>query len=308
MPDAVKECRMSIRLSSTQTSETMLQDIMDAFARLDTTQRRASSGKQILAASDDPAGTQQSLNLRQQVSTTEQYNRNLEFARSFMATAESALDSVTTQLRQVRTLAVQGASDTTSPDARQAMVAQLQSILVQFGNIGNSSFGSRFVFAGQRTTAPPMGFNGNSYTYSGGTAQTGDSDINVDISQTEMLTVNVTGDRLFLPIQTAIQNLQKDLSNGASYAIANTDLPAIDAQINAVLSFRADLGAKMSRVQSNRLRNDVETLNAQTNISALEDVDIARAIVDLQTSRTTYQAALQTTARIQPLSLLDFLR
>jgi flagellar hook-associated protein 3 FlgL len=45
-----------------------------------------------------------------------------------------------------------------------------------------------------------------------------------------------------------------------------------------------------------------------TQLSGIEDIDPAETAIKLATANTTYQAALQTTASIGQVSLLDFLR
>jgi flagellar hook-associated protein 3 FlgL len=50
------------------------------------------------------------------------------------------------------------------------------------------------------------------------------------------------------------------------------------------------------------------TLSNTASLSEIENVDIARAVVDLQMQEVAYQAALGATARVLQPSLLDFLR
>ena len=53
---------------------------------------------------------------------------------------------------------------------------------------------------------------------------------------------------------------------------------------------------------------DSTTIDTQAALSEVENVDIAKAIVDLQLQEVAYQAALGATARVIQPSLLDFLR
>jgi flagellar hook-associated protein 3 FlgL len=56
-----------------------------------------------------------------------------------------------------------------------------------------------------------------------------------------------------------------------------------------------------------RINRDAE-LSLQDSLSQVENVDMARAMVDLQMNEVAYQAALGATARVLQPSLLDFLR
>jgi flagellar hook-associated protein 3 FlgL len=55
-------------------------------------------------------------------------------------------------------------------------------------------------------------------------------------------------------------------------------------------------------------QNSSDALTMKKNLSNIEDVDLAKVMMDLQVQQVAYQAALSATARaIQP-SLSDFLR
>jgi flagellar hook-associated protein 3 FlgL len=49
-------------------------------------------------------------------------------------------------------------------------------------------------------------------------------------------------------------------------------------------------------------------LSVSSQLSDIEDVDLPKAIMDLQIQQTSYQAALAATAKVIQPSLIDFLR
>ncbi|HEY2273645.1 MAG TPA: flagellin, partial [Jatrophihabitantaceae bacterium] len=67
-------------------------------------------------------------------------------------------------------------------------------------------------------------------------------------------------------------------------------------------------GAAYQQVQRAQAVGTTEATALKTRLSGIEDVDLADLAVKVTTANTTYQAALQTTASIGQLSLLDFLR
>lgn len=297
-----------MRVSTSQITRNSLFSINNAFERFDGAQRVVSTGKQLQSPSDDPAGTAQTMSFRKKLSDIEQFGRTMDQAKGFMATSDSALASVSNLARQARTLGVQGASDNISAEARQAIAGQVQNIIQQIGNIGNTTFGTRYVFAGQRTQSPPLLPDGNGYSYVGGTAATGDSDIILDIGQGESLKVNVTGDQALTPLVNALAALRDHISLGDSQRVSREDLAALDTQIGNLLSSRADLGAKIQRVDVTLSRNELSKVNFTEFISKIEDADIPKAVVELQVAETAYQAALQATSRTFTNSLMDFMR
>ena len=54
--------------------------------------------------------------------------------------------------------------------------------------------------------------------------------------------------------------------------------------------------------------NSSQALTLKTQLSATEDIDMPKTIMELQMSQTGYQAALQATAQVIQPTLLDFLR
>jgi len=70
----------------------------------------------------------------------------------------------------------------------------------------------------------------------------------------------------------------------------------------------ADLGTRYGRVQSAMSSLQDTSLNNQNRLSEVENVDVAKAVLDLQMQQVAYQASLGATARVLQPSLMDFLR
>jgi flagellar hook-associated protein 3 FlgL len=300
--------KMTIRISTSQLTNTSLAGISESYSRFADAQQKVNTGTQLNKPSDNPAGLAQSLDFTEQVAEIDQYGKTLDQARGFVATSESALDSVNSLLRQARTYAVQGASDGTTSDARQAIATQVQDIINQLGAIGNTSYGAQHVFAGQRTTTPPLVASGSGFTYTGGTAATSDGNISLDIGRGETITTNVTGDQVFTPAIAALSKLRDDVATGQDIAVSQQDIAALDVQINTVVGARADFGSKINRIDATKQRNDLTKVNLTKAISDIQDTDLPTAVINLQTAQTAYQAALQSTVRAFQTSLLDFLK
>ncbi len=299
---------MAIRVSSSQIVESSLSGIGSAYSRFAIVQQKVNTGKQLNKPSDNPTGLAQSLDFTEQIAELDQFGKTIDQAKGFISTSESALSSVSSLLRQARTYAVQGASDGTNDDIRSAVTSQIQNIVNQLGNIANTTYGSRSVFAGQRTDGPALVPNGAGFGYVGGTAATGDADLIVDIGRDESLKINVTGDRVFTPAIEALTKLRDDVANGQNAIVSQQDIAALDAQIATVVNIRADFGAKLNRIDATQQRNELTKVNFAKFVSDIQDTDLPTAVVELQTAQTAYQAALQSTVRAFQTSLLDFLK
>ena len=299
---------MAIRVSTSQVADSSLFGISESYSRFADAQNKVNTGKQLQKPSDNPTGLARSLDFTEQVAEIDQFGKTLDQAKGFISTSESALDSVNSLLRQARTYAVQGASTSTNDQARQAVAGQVQNIINQLGNIGNTSYGSRFVFGGQLTTTPPFAQSASGFNYTGGTTASANADLNLDIGRGETLKTNVTGDQVFTPAIAALSKLRDDVANGQDLAVSQQDIAALDIQINTVVGIRADLGSKINRIDATKQRNELTKVNFTQFISDIQDTDLPKAVVELQTAQTAYQAALQSTVRAFQTSLLDFLK
>ncbi len=68
------------------------------------------------------------------------------------------------------------------------------------------------------------------------------------------------------------------------------------------------VGARTSRLESVRTVGQAAQTRAETQLSTVEGIDLAKALTDLSVQQTAYQAALQATAKVIQPSILDFLR
>ncbi|NMX20760.1 flagellin [Mobiluncus mulieris] len=97
---------------------------------------KLSSGFRINRAADDAAGLAISEGLRSQVGGNRQAVRNAQDGISLVQTAEGALNEVHSILQRMRVLAVQGATDSNSPDARANINTELNQLRDELERIG----------------------------------------------------------------------------------------------------------------------------------------------------------------------------
>jgi len=82
----------------------------------------------------------------------------------------------------------------------------------------------------------------------------------------------------------------------------------LEQDVGAVVSARAIVGVQAQRLEQTRLRNEDQELQERSVLSSLRDADLTEVISRYQQLQLQLRAALQTSAQIQQLSLLDFLR
>ncbi len=90
--------------------------------------------------------------------------------------------------------------------------------------------------------------------------------------------------------------------------LSDKGLADLDAVHDQILTAVVDVGTKSSMYEMTGNMLESSNVNLTSVLSTNEDLDMAKAIIDLKTAENTYKAALSFGARIMPTSLVDFLR
>lgn len=88
----------------------------------------------------------------------------------------------------------------------------------------------------------------------------------------------------------------------------NNAIASLQNMMDKVLSIRADVGARMNRVELTLNRLDSDNINFTKLMSDNEDMDMAEVIMRLKNEENVYRSSLGGGARIIQPSLIDFLR
>ncbi len=114
--------------------------------------------------------------------------------------------------------------------------------------------------------------------------------------------------KLFDVLDRTIADLKAPSRTGAQISQANaSDLRDLDAVMGNVQNVRSQVGQTMNNLDNTTSQMASLKLNAQTDQSAAEDLDMVQGISDFQNQQTGYQAALQTYAMVQRMSLLQYI-
>ncbi len=300
------------RITQRLMTEHSLAALQLGLGRLADTQEKLSTGRQINRPSDSPTGTNDAMRLRAQIAADTQHSRNAQDGLAWMGTTDATMTSMLDQVRRARDLLVQGSSTgSNGPDARAAIASELTQIKESLFGLANTSYLGRPVFGG--TTDQPAAYVKQTDPVTGAVSvqYQGDGNaVNRRIADGVDVPVNVVGtaafsagaDDLFSVLDTAISDL-----SGNPGALSGS-LGKLDAVTENMKTQLADLGARYGRVEDAQTRLSSTTLDNQSALSDVENVDIAKAIVDLQMQQVAYQGALGATAKVIQPSLLDFLR
>ncbi|MFN8187073.1 MAG: flagellar hook-associated protein FlgL [Gaiellales bacterium] len=294
------------RVTQSMISRTLLADLHDVADRLARTQRKLSSGKELERPSDNPYGVSRALQLRDELGQTRQYRRNAAEVNSWQTVADTALRQVADHVLRARELLVQGATDTASPEARQAIATEITQLIDAIKTEGNARLGDRFVFAGSATLTSPYQLGAND-GYAG----------NAEIVRREIgpgvqIDLNVVGQQVIgddtSGLLSTLRQIVTDLQAGDTNALGTTDIQALDTALDTVTTSQAVVGARQNRLESANERLAELEENAAGLLSETEDADMAETLVHFSMQRAVYESALKAGSEIIQPSLMDFLR
>lgn len=282
-------------------------------------QDQLSSGKEIRRPSDDPFAVTRSMSLHTSINQNDQYLRNIEDSLGWTDMTDTALGSMGDIMNRLRELTIQGANGTLSDTDQGAVQDEVEQLIDQIAQIGNTNYDGRYIFAGQDTTKPPFSATDNVLKYKETTEATEFTDQMLvrEISQNVTMEINIPGnwiiqgkhdDELTADLPTTLNSIVNALETGDTEALGGDLLGQLDEHIDNILALRSEMGAKYNRLEAAKGKNEEETFNMTELMSKTEDIDLAEKTMQYMTMENVYRASLSTGAKIMQPTLLDFLR
>lgn len=298
-----------MRVTNSMMLNTFKRNLSNNMRGMDRLQEQLSSNRRINRPSDDPVGITHSLRLRSNLVENEQYKKNVSDSLSWMEGTDGALNEAGNALQRARELAVKAANGTNDPDALNAIAMEIAQIREHLEAVANTEYAGRYIFSGTNT---------NAQAYLNGVWQgTGDK-ISYEISPNVILPINVNGTDVFgvdgppgtgTSVFDDLKSLENDLlTDPPNFTSISSRIGDIDKWVEKNLTTRADVGARINRLELAQSRLEDSNINFQTLLTKTEDIDAAEVITNLQMQENVYKAALSAGARIIQPTLVDFLR
>jgi len=155
------------------------------------------------------------------------------------------------------------------------------------------------VGSGSYTDGGSIAFNGAQLTLSG-TPNAGDS---ISVSTSTHQSVFTTLQNLVTALNTPTSGNQAGVVNSINLAIQ-----ALDQAQNSISNVQAQVGTRLQAIDSQTSTNSSLTLQLQSSVSSLQDLDYAQAATTLNQQMTALQAAQESFAKIEGLSLFNYIQ
>ena len=158
-----------MRITNRYMANGILNGIQNNLSRLARSQEQIATSKRLLRPSDDPNVMGQFMSIRATLSYNQQYDRNLDDGLSYLDMNDAAMGTLGDVLTTALEYTIQAANDTYNPDDRRALAEQIDKMIDQVVDLGNSTVGGKYIYAGTKNSRPPFIRDGDIITYRGDT-------------------------------------------------------------------------------------------------------------------------------------------
>lgn len=258
---------MGLRIGTNIAAMSANRNLQKTSSEVQKTFNRLASGDRITSAGDDAAGLSISENLRAQIRSLKQAERNANDGISFVQVAEGGLSEVGNILIRLRELSIQAASDTVGDRERGFIEKEYQSLKQEVDRIANvTNFNGTPLLNGQ---APK------------------------DKLEFQVGARNNEADRIQFAVAEADARTDKLGVSGISAASiddARSSLDKIDEAMARVTGARAGLGAMQNKLQSTVNTISIAKENLSAARSRIADADIAEEATVMAQKQILQQA------------------
>jgi flagellar hook-associated protein 3 FlgL len=275
-------------------------------------QAQISSGKRLLAPSDDPTSYSRVTSLEGRRTELEQFTRNMNAAALRLSLEENTLSQATAIATRMKELAIQGASDALGTADRTAIATELQELVGQMAGIANAIDGNgEYVFGGFKSNEPPFVIDAN-----GNVDYVGDDGRReVEIADGITIATASSGAETFMRIPRP-GNVPASIFDIAAVAIVKLregwstrdEIGSIHAAVDHFTTYQTISGSRLGKLEAQRSSNDAAALQTEATLSALQDTDLAKAVTELKQKLNAQEAAQASFVKITEATLFNYLR
>lgn len=293
-----------IRITNASIYEHLSASIAERTSVVNEHRVRISTGQKVRDYSAEPSAVREVLRQRNALREIEAGRESADRAEHLLLSSEDALMETTNSLYRVKELAVQFASDTYTAADRATAAAEVRQIRGRILETVNRNEQGRYLFGGLGSAQAPFDATG-AFVGDTGVLEiplARGASIQASLPGGEPLTDPGGGPSVF------------DTLNDLETALEADDPAGIAATIDETITHVARvsrgierIGYRMQRIESYRSGMDSAEDMASSLLSSAQDADLAQAVMDLKEAEVGMQAAMALTARVDQLSLLNFL-
>ena len=309
-----------IRVTSGAYADRLISNLGSITARQARYQAQISTGQRVTLPEDDPGAVRRALDLEGERGRVGQFGRNITRLKETATATNTVMRSLSKIATRAGELAVK-ANGIRSADDLKAYAAEVTQMIQQAVSSANTNLRGESVMAGTLNDKPAytltVGTDGRvqSVTYNGNQDTS-----SLDIAEGQELSASVVGSNAtgsgpagLIEDPRAGANLFNHLIQLQDQLLAGTAVTApttvgLQADADNLLRHIAANGVVQGRLEAGSAMVSDRLLSLEGQISGETDADLAKALVRLNETQVSYQAALQTGGKILTMSLMDYIR
>lgn len=310
---------ISLRVTPQGQTDQIIGNLRRNSAQLSKFQEQVTTGKRLLRPSDGPSDTALVRASKSEDQRLEAQLNNIRDALTTLQTSEDGLLQVRDILTEASQTAITANDPTADSTAGTGSIVEVQNLIDRLFSVANQRLpDGRYLFSGTTTDQKPFDVtardadgNPTVVTYQGSL-----DNVKTLVGRNQTVDTIRSGqgalEDAFKALIALRDDLSKPLSTTWTQSLRSQALGQRITQLDlATQDALAQLGAQGVDAQNlTAIRSRGEDIQTELRkyIDALESADLPQAIIGLQTQENMYQAGLAVAARINNLSLVDFLQ
>ncbi len=300
-----------MRISDLMLTNNYTDNINSIKSRISNLSEQISTGNKINNPSDSPTDVVRLLDLKKRLNQNDTYSKSIANGKDFMEETVTVLENINDLVTNVLVKLTE-VNDSTKDSTLSSYANEIDSALNLILSLANTEYNGKYIFGGTDFSDLPFGYNvSNTGIIVKPADISGKQVINISFQQEEQ--INLPGSEVFGNVDPStgndIFNLLISIRNKLNSGI-KPDQNDIDKLKNIQSNFLDQISK--AGVVINNLDNTSEMLTNQNVklqelISNVNDVDLAKAIMEMQNQDYILQMSYKLSAMILPKSLIDFL-
>jgi flagellar hook-associated protein 3 FlgL len=313
-----------MRVATDSYTSTMLNEFSLLKQQQINLQNQVATGLSVQAPSDNPAAMQTTLTDLASQATQQQYSSNISTVQAQANSIYSVLQSLQTITSQANTITTEAGNSTNSPTDLNNYATQVNALMQQALQLVNTQDPAtgQYLFGGTSSGQPPFAATTDASGNVTGVTYQGNTSVNqTQVGSGVPVTAAVPGanssgtgpyglitdSRNGADLFNHLIQLQQNLSSGNTSAITATDSKNLQKDEDNMTYQVANNGNLQARLNTAASLASTQTNSLTTDISNASGADLAQTLTELGQTQTAYQAALESSASIMQLSILNYL-
>ena len=271
---------------------------------------KLTAGKRVLRASDDPVAAAQAERAITRMERIKVEQSALSLQRNAMAEGESTLGDAVDLLQEMRALFVSAGNGANSAKEMQIIAGQLETLRDELLSVSNRTNTSGVPLLSALGSAITPFVNSSVFKDNGLPGQQAGSNTSIPTAlDGDMAFMLDSGESLFKELDTAITGIRNATSGSAANqsSVIQNGLANIDQGMDRLSALRGFAGDMLNRADRITGDQEVRSIQLEADRSRAEDMDLVKGFSDFEQTKMGYQAALQTYAMVQKMSLFNYI-